>query len=85
MAPIIPVQKNEVIVLSWRAAYLVRRLYKANISAEIKGIIACKENTLLVGFNMIMTPTKPIKIADHRFQPTYYFKTGPDNAATSSG
>ena len=34
---------------------------------------------------MIMTPTKPIKIADHRFQPTYSFKTGPDNAATSSG
>ena len=85
IAPIIPVQKNDVMVVSWRAAYLVSRLYKANMRAATRGIIACKENTVLDGFNMIMTPTKPIKMAVQRFHPTYSFKTGPDKAATRRG
>ena len=34
---------------------------------------------------MIMTPTKPIKIADHRFQPTYSLRKGPAKAFVKIG
>ena len=53
--------------------------------APTRAYIAPSEITLVVGLNMIITPTKPTKIAVHLRQPNFSPKKGTDKPATIRG